>query len=87
MTSALFGRSSTGLGSTGGFKHLVEVKAGKMNLKGKMVLPDKRKGLLFLYRSDDSLIHFCWQDRTSGFFTLLFLWGMFETFYSFGYHE
>lgn len=66
MSSALFGRSASGVGSTGGHKHLIEVKAGKMQFKGKMVHPDKRKGLVFLYRSDDSLVHFCWQDRTSG---------------------
>lgn len=32
---ALFGSSATGPGSTGGNKHLIEVRAGKMNLKGK----------------------------------------------------
>lgn len=79
---ALFGSAATGPGSTGGNKHLVEVRAGKMTLKGKknpklvppchyfylgrMVYPDKRKGLLYVYQSDDSLMHFCWQDRTSG---------------------
>lgn len=31
-----------------------------------MVCPDKRKGLLYVYQSEDSLMHFCWQDRTSG---------------------
>lgn len=31
---ALFGSSTTGPGSTGGNKHLVEMRAGKMNLKG-----------------------------------------------------
>lgn len=30
---ALFGSSATGPGSTGGNKHLVEMRAGKMNLK------------------------------------------------------
>jgi 26S proteasome regulatory subunit N13 len=63
---ALFGSAATGPGSTGGNKHLVEVRAGKMNLKGRMVCPDKRKGLLYVYQSDDSLMHFCWQDRTTG---------------------
>ncbi|XP_063921559.1 proteasomal ubiquitin receptor ADRM1-like [Zophobas morio] len=63
---ALFGSAATGPGSTGGNKHLVEVRAGKMNLKGRMVYPDKRKGLLYVYQSDDSLMHFCWQDRTTG---------------------
>ncbi|KAJ8925605.1 hypothetical protein NQ315_009445 [Exocentrus adspersus] len=63
---ALFGSSSTGPGSTGGNKHLVEMRAGKMSLKGRMVYPDKRKGLLYVYQSEDSLMHFCWQDRTTG---------------------
>ena len=36
-----------------------------MHLKGKIVHPDKRKGLVYLYQSDDSLMHFCWKDRTS----------------------
>ncbi|KAJ8951230.1 hypothetical protein NQ318_010258 [Aromia moschata] len=34
---ALFGSSASGPGSTGGNKHLVEMRAGKMNLKGRMV--------------------------------------------------
>ncbi|KAG5882734.1 hypothetical protein JTB14_004031 [Gonioctena quinquepunctata] len=63
---ALFGSTAAGPGSTGGNKHLIEVRAGKMNLKGRMVMPDKRKGLLYVYQSDDSLMHFCWQDRTTG---------------------
>ncbi|CAG9763705.1 unnamed protein product [Ceutorhynchus assimilis] len=63
---ALFGSAATGPGSTGGNKHLVETRAGKMNLKNKMVNPDKRKGLLYVYQSEDSLMHFCWQDRTTG---------------------
>lgn len=62
---ALFGSAATGPGSTGGNKHLVEQRAGKMNLKGRMVIPDKRKGLLYVYQSEDSLMHFCWQDRTT----------------------
>ncbi|XP_022913874.1 proteasomal ubiquitin receptor ADRM1-B-like [Onthophagus taurus] len=64
--TALFGSSATGPGSTGGNKHLIEMRAGKMNLKGRMVYPDKRKGLLYVYQSEDSLMHFCWQDRTTG---------------------
>ena len=34
--------------------------------KDKMVQADKRKGLVYVYQSDDSLMHFCWKDRTSG---------------------
>lgn len=65
-SSALFGSSVTGPGSTHGAKHLIEQKAGRMHLKGKMVYPDKRKGMLYIYQSDDSLMHFCWKDRTTG---------------------
>ncbi|RXG58539.1 Proteasomal ubiquitin receptor ADRM1 [Armadillidium vulgare] len=61
MSSALFG--STARSSS---KNLVEFKAGKMYMKGKMVHPDKRKGLAYVYQSDDTLMHFCWKDRTSG---------------------
>lgn len=50
----------------GASKNLVELKAGRMNMKGKMVYPDTRKGLLYVYQSDDSLMHFGWKDRTSG---------------------
>ncbi|XP_069704178.1 proteasomal ubiquitin receptor ADRM1-B [Periplaneta americana] len=59
---ALFGSS----GARSQSKNLVECKAGKMTLKGKMVHPDKRKGLLYVYQSDDSLMHFCWKDRQTG---------------------
>ncbi|XP_068600710.1 proteasomal ubiquitin receptor ADRM1 isoform X2 [Brachionichthys hirsutus] len=47
-------------------KYLVEFRAGKMTLKGSTVTPDKRKGSVYVQQSDDSLIHFCWKDRTSG---------------------
>uniref|UniRef100_A0A8C5ANV0 Proteasomal ubiquitin receptor ADRM1-like n=1 Tax=Gadus morhua TaxID=8049 RepID=A0A8C5ANV0_GADMO len=47
-------------------KYLVEFRAGKMTLKGSTVTPDKRKGTVYVQQSDDSLIHFCWKDRTSG---------------------
>ncbi|KAG7477904.1 hypothetical protein MATL_G00074430 [Megalops atlanticus] len=47
-------------------KNLVEFRAGKMTLKGSTVTPDKRKGLVYIQQTDDSLIHFCWKDRTSG---------------------
>ena len=47
-------------------RNLVEFKAGKMHLRGARVHPDKRKGLVYLYQSNDSLMHFCWKDRTNG---------------------
>ncbi|KAF4523485.1 hypothetical protein B566_EDAN004554 [Ephemera danica] len=59
---ALFGNTS----SRSQNKNLVEFKAGKMTQKGKMVHPDKRKGLLYVYQSEDSLMHFCWKDRHTG---------------------
>jgi len=45
---------------------LVEFKAGKMIMEGKMVRPDKRKGLVQLRQSEDGLIHFIWKERVSG---------------------
>lgn len=59
----LFGGSS---GNQSQNKYLVEFRAGKMTVKGKMVQPDKRKGLVYLHQSDESLMHFCWKDRTTG---------------------
>lgn len=47
-------------------KNLVEFRAGKMSLKGTTVTPDKRKGLVYVYQSEDSLMHFCWKDRGTG---------------------
>ncbi|XP_012274243.1 proteasomal ubiquitin receptor ADRM1 homolog isoform X2 [Orussus abietinus] len=61
-SGALFGNSTV----RGASKNLVEFKAGKMTMKEQMVYPDTRKGLLYVYQSDDTLMHFCWKDRTSG---------------------
>ncbi|KAK3864840.1 hypothetical protein Pcinc_029503 [Petrolisthes cinctipes] len=61
MSSALFGASTRSSS-----KNLVEFRCGKMYLKGQMVHPDKRKGQLYLYQADDSLMHFCWKDRGTG---------------------
>lgn len=36
-----------------------------MYMQGKMVHPDKRKGLAYVYQSDDALMHFCWKERSS----------------------
>ncbi len=59
---SLFGNAS----SRGQSKNLVEFRAGKMTLRGNMVHADKRKGLVYIHQSSDSLIHFCWKDRQSG---------------------
>lgn len=61
-SGALFGNTSGRSQS----KNLVEFRAGKMHMKGKMVHPDKRKGLVYVHQSEDSLMHFCWKDRTTG---------------------
>ena len=47
-------------------KNLLEFKAGKMTQKDKMVHPDTRKGVIYVYKSEDSLTHFCWKDRSTG---------------------
>lgn len=52
-------------GSSGNSRHLVEFRAGRMTMVGKMVTPDTRKGLLYLHQADDGLIHFCWKNRTT----------------------
>ena len=62
QSRALFGSSSNRNQS----KNLVEFRAGKMTLKGKMVHPDTRKGLLYVHQSEDSLMHLCWKDRAKG---------------------
>lgn len=61
-SGALFGSSA---GARSQSKNLVEFRAGKMYMKGKMVHPDKRKGTIYVYQSDgDSLMHFCWKERS-----------------------
>jgi len=59
-SGALFGGTSGRSQS----KNLVEFRAGKMTMKGRTVYPDKRKGTVYVYQSDDSLMHFCWRERS-----------------------
>jgi len=47
-------------------KNIVEFRAGKMNQVGNMVNPDSRKGLVYVFQSEDGLTHFCWKDRKTG---------------------
>ena len=47
-------------------RSLVEFRAGKMSLSQGVVTADKRKGLVYMKTSGDSLLHFCWKDRQNG---------------------
>ncbi|XP_065897813.1 proteasomal ubiquitin receptor ADRM1-A-like [Dysidea avara] len=62
---ALFGPSDGGSREP---RSLVEFRAGKMQLKESthMVVPDKRKGLIFMKIDNDGLLHFYWKDRQHG---------------------
>jgi hypothetical protein len=64
MATNLFATPPTG--GAGGSKPLVEFKAGKIILSAKKLTPDKRKGLVQLIQTPDSLMHFIWKDRTTG---------------------
>jgi len=47
--------------------NLLEFRAGKMNVRADNVVhPDKRKGLVYIHQAEDSLMHFCWKDRSTG---------------------
>ena len=37
-----------------------------MELNGRMVTPDKRKGLVYLKLDESQVLHFYWKDRTTG---------------------
>lgn len=43
---------------------VLEFRAGKMVLDGTRVVPDTRKGLVRIGRSEEGLVHFQWIDRT-----------------------
>ena len=45
-----------------GPKALVEVKSGKMNFDGKMVAPDRRKGLIRIIKDASGMKQFQWCD-------------------------
>ena len=62
-SGALFSSQSS---SRSPSKNLVEFKAGKMEMKGTLVSPDTRKGLVYIYQSEDELMHFCWMERKNG---------------------
>jgi len=61
VNSFLFGNQSSSQS-----KYLLEFKAGKMQMKGTTVNAINKKGLVYLHRTDDNLMHFCWKDRTTG---------------------
>ncbi|OAF68205.1 hypothetical protein A3Q56_04054 [Intoshia linei] len=44
---------------------LFQIKAGRMYLKEKKVVPDKRLGYFSVHITDDNLTHFCWRTRDS----------------------
>ncbi|ORX50927.1 adhesion regulating molecule [Hesseltinella vesiculosa] len=43
--------------------HLVEFKAGKCIRENNTLKPDVRKGIVYMDRSDDQLMHFHWKER------------------------
>lgn len=67
MTSPVLFSTGASPVASGSSRNLVEFKAGKMEMRDKMVHPVERKGLVYLRQSpDDSLMHFCWKDRQTG---------------------
>ncbi|XP_030386493.1 proteasomal ubiquitin receptor ADRM1 homolog [Scaptodrosophila lebanonensis] len=59
----MFGNRGLFSGSGRNCNHLVEFRAGRMNLVGKVVHADVRKGLLYMLQSGNGLMHLCWKDR------------------------
>ncbi|KAI4381149.1 hypothetical protein MLD38_007256 [Melastoma candidum] len=45
-------------------RRMLEFRAGKMNMEGKRVIPDARKGLVRISRGQEGLTHFQWLDRS-----------------------
>lgn len=44
---------------------VLEFRAGKMSMQGKMVYADHRKGLVSVSQADDGMIYFAWKDRST----------------------
>lgn len=59
---ALFGSSASGPGSTGGNKHLVEMRAGKMYMKG---IIKKKQKLLARYVTPFIILQAVWYILTN----------------------
>lgn len=67
MTSPVLFSTGASPATANSMRNLVEFKAGKMEMRDKMVHPIKRQGLVYLRQSqDDHLMHFCWKDRQTG---------------------
>lgn len=67
MTSPVLFSTGASPTQSQAMRNLVEFKAGKMEMRDKMVHPIKRQGLVYLRQSqDDNLMHFCWKDRQTG---------------------
>lgn len=64
MSHALFAGSGGAVASAS--RYLVEFKAGKMTLQDGWVRPSNKKGMVYVHQGEDTLMHFCWKDRTSG---------------------
>ncbi|KRZ96194.1 Proteasomal ubiquitin receptor ADRM1 [Trichinella sp. T8] len=45
---------------------VIEFFAGKMNLIGNRLYPDKRLGVCYIHLAHDNFFHFCWKDRKTG---------------------
>ncbi|KAL7747948.1 hypothetical protein RI367_006696 [Sorochytrium milnesiophthora] len=66
MSSVLLPLASGQASHAAGKRHLVEFRAGRLRREGNALVPDDRKGTVYLDVADDELLHFYWQDRTTG---------------------